>query len=362
MDIQNKKILFVCTTDNMITQFLTPHIDWLISQGCTVECACNETGAWFNELVERGYTMHKLPFQRSPFKLSNLKAYSQLKKLIKTNRYDIVHCHQPVGGVLGRLAGKKYGAKTVYVAHGFFFFSTASFKNKLLYKNIESWMARKTDALITMNEEDYQASLKMKAKKAHKVHGIGFNRTLGTTDIRAELGIADDKRIIVTVSELIPRKNYDKMLDAIRLIKSNAVYLICGTGKQTEQIKEYITKHNLESRVIMLGYRNDVYDIVNSCDLLFHFAHQEGLPIAVLEGMSCGKFVIGSKIRGNVDLLCAGQLLELDSKPADIASSIDSVLADLSFRKEIGWENMEKASRYSVSKVLDEFAEIYKEL
>jgi len=123
MDLKGKKVLVVTTTDNMIWQFLLPSIQMLKDEGATVECACNETGFWFEDIKERAKVdVHKIEFTRSPFSAKNIKGYKKLKALVKENSYDVIYCHQPIGGFMGRLIGKKFKLPVIYVAHGFHFF------------------------------------------------------------------------------------------------------------------------------------------------------------------------------------------------------------------------------------------------
>ena len=78
MELNGKKVLVVCTTDNMIWQFLLPSINMFKKMGAEVHCAVSETGFWFNEIPTKAdVVMHKMPFERSPFKPANIKAYKQ---------------------------------------------------------------------------------------------------------------------------------------------------------------------------------------------------------------------------------------------------------------------------------------------
>lgn len=363
MNLEGKKVLVVCTTDNMIWQFLTPHIDRLAQLGASVECACNETGFWYADLAARGYAMHKLGFERSPFKRANLTAYRGLKKLIKDGAFDIVYCHQPVGGMLGRLAGKKYNCKVVYVAHGFFFWRGCPIKNKLLYKTAERLLSKKTDALITMNEEDFDAAKKMKAKAAYKVHGAGSKGPREKdTDIRKEFGIAADAKVVLTVSELIPRKNYPLMLRA--MAKTDAVYVICGCGREEDNIKALAGELGITDHVIFAGYRRDVYNFMLAADVMLHFAKHEGLPVAVIEAMSCGLPVVASDIRGNRDLLSGGSgaLLPLLSSPETVAYALTVLLNDELRRRGMGEAGKAEAEKYRIGNVLPEYDKIFEEL
>lgn len=103
---------------------------------------------------------YSISIARSPFSLKNLRALKDLKKLLSENHYDILHCHTPMGGVIGRLAAKKlwkeHKIKVIYTAHGFHFYRGAPLLNWLLYYPMEKWLAACTDVIVTINEEDYE--------------------------------------------------------------------------------------------------------------------------------------------------------------------------------------------------------------
>ena len=174
--LTNKKIMMIASTDNMIWQFMIPHIKHLQELGNEVECVCSKTGFWFDELKEKyGFIVHEIDFGRNPLKLKNIKAYKNLKKLQKERNFDFVYCQQPVGALMGRLFAKKFKIPCMYTAHGFHFFKGCGLANKYVYKPVEHWLSKYTDVLVTINEEDYQSALKMKAKKVYKINGIGID-------------------------------------------------------------------------------------------------------------------------------------------------------------------------------------------
>ena len=203
----------ITTTDNMIWQFLIPHIKHLQEMGNEVHCVCAKTGFWFEELKNTyGFTMHEINFGRNPISLNNLKRYNDLVCLQKREKFDLVYCQQPVGGLMGRLVGKKFKIPVIYTAHGFHFFKGCPLKNKVVFKTAEKWLSKYTDILITMNEEDYQAARKMKAKKVFNINGIGFdvnkynNENFDKIEFRKSLNVEDGDQVILTVSEFIKRK------------------------------------------------------------------------------------------------------------------------------------------------------------
>lgn len=125
---------------------------------------------------------YDVDIQRSPFSLKNISALFQLKSIISSNHYDIIHCHTPMGAVLGRLAAmlahtRRKGTKIIYTVHGFHFFKGASLINWIIYCPIELILSCYTNAIVTINNEDYHFALKHKMAhgKIYRIDGVGCN-------------------------------------------------------------------------------------------------------------------------------------------------------------------------------------------
>lgn len=372
MELNGKKVLVVCTTDNMIWQFLIPSINMMSEMGAEVHCACNETGFWFEELqTKNGLNMHKMPFERSPFKPSNLKAYKALKALVKEQKYDLIYCHQPVGGVMGRLVAKKFNIPVIYVAHGFHFYKGCPKKN-LLFKWIETYCAKHTTALVTMNEEDYQASLKMKAKKKYKINGIGLDlskykkdKTFDRQKFRESLGLTQEDFVLLSVGELNENKNTLRLIDAVKGVDNeNVKYLICGQGPLAEEYTKKIAELGLENQVKMLGFRKDIPEILSSVDCFMMPSYREGLSKAMMEAMAYGLPVVASKIRGNVDLLGdnEGGILVAPNDTNGFSEAIGTILNNQEETKLMANYNSNKIKDYAIDVVLQQLQKVCSEV
>lgn len=368
----NKKIMMLATTDNMIWQFLLPHIKYLQEQGNIVECVCAKTGFWFDEIKQKfGLKAHDIQFKRNPFTVANIKAYNELVKLQKQENFDIIYCQQPVGGLMGRLLAKKFKLPVIYTAHGFHFFKGCPLANKIIYKPVEKWLSKYTDVLITINEEDYQNALKMKSKYVFKINGIGIDgNKLKTEDFnkdsfRKELGINLNDKVILTVSEINKNKNYITMLQSIKLLlekDKNIKFISCGTGVWKEKIYNYAKELGIENNVIFLGYRKDIGKIMQVSDLFLHASYREGLTLSVMEAMSFGLPCVVSNVRGNRDLIAndkGGYVVE----PTDAHSfskRILEILNDSDKYKAFSQFNIQESKKYIVENVKNQLEEIYK--
>lgn len=360
------KVLVLCTTDSMFTNFLIPHINNMQNKGYDVDCACSVTGDFFAILRDEfKFNMYEIGFERSPFSLKNISAFCKLNALVKKKKYDVIFCHEPVGGAMGRLVGHMNHCKVVYMAHGFHFYKGAPAKMKLFYL-VERFLARWTDVLITINREDYEASLKFKAKKKVLTNGIGVDTSKficepNKTYIRQMLRVSEDNCILLSVGELIVRKNHESIIRAIKKINNPHIhFVIAGDGELTEYLHKLVKSLNLEYQVHLLGYRRDISKLCNSADIYVMPSLQEGLSVALMEAMSCGKPVIVSKIRGNVDLIDEGKGGYLvEAKDIDgYAKAITDLVSNTLLQKSFGDYNREKVKQFDIKKVITQIDEI----
>lgn len=367
------RVLYV-TTIAATMGFFPEHIKMLQGAGHTVELACNLNCPLPEKVAALGCRVYPVSFSRSPFSRDNLTAYRELKKLLAGNHYDIVHTHTPNASALVRLVCRKLrrkGLRVFYTAHGFHFYTGAPLKNWLLYYPAERFLSRWTDVLITMNREDYRRAQTFRAQNVAFTHGVGVDVErfqLGWTEEqrrekRHALGIADDDFMILSVGELIRRKNHETAIRAVAALKNPAVkYLICGAGVLEEQLEALVEELGVSGQVKLLGTRRDIGELNQAADLFLLPSLQEGLPVALMEAMAAGKAVVCSRIRGNVDLIKDGEG-GLLCAPADVngfTQAIFKLQQDSARRESMGAENQEVVQNYNNQTVQKELKQIYR--
>ncbi len=371
-----KKVLYVTTVSETLNAFLIPHIEMLVNEGYNVDIACNITRPIEEKLSKLVGNIHIVPFQRNPFQRDNLRAYKELKSIIKNERYDIVHTHTPVASFITRLACKGLkDTKVFYTAHGFHFYKGAPFKNWILYYTLEEWYSKYTDVLITINEEDYNLAIskKFKAKKIYKVNGVGIDLKKFTpqTDekklqLRSEYGFKDDDFILIYVAEMNSNKRQSFLIKVVENLKDkipNLKLLLVGNGKLLEDYKYLAKEMNLENYVQFLGYRTDVPNLMLISDIAVSSSLREGLPVNVMEAMATGLPLIVTDCRGNRDLVkdgVNGFVVGKDDMET-FASAIKNLYESKDLRNRFGKNSLELVKEYSLDKVLDEIKKIYSE-
>ena len=373
-----KRALMYASVASMIQQFNMNNIRILIDLGYEVDVACNfETGSTISneKIKELKTTLDNLNvhyFQIDvPRQMTNIKdirnAYRQTIKLMNERKYDLIHCHSPIGGVICRIANKNStnykNTRMIYTAHGFHFFKGNNSLKNILFRTIEKYAAKYTDVLITINQEDYCAAKSFRLKEGGSIEyvpGIGIDidkisKIEGDKNkLCKELNIPDNSKLILSVGELNENKNHIIVIDALAKLQLNFHYLICGNGKLKDKLLEHAKSLGVADRVHLLGYRTDVLKIMKSCDVFAFPSKREGLSVALMEALACGLPCVASKIRGNSDLITdtCGILVKKEDEWAP------NILEAFKRIKEKAWK-IKDMTQYSVPSIDHNIREIY---
>ena len=365
-----KKVLFVATVKGHIKAFHIPYLKLFKENGYETYVATKE-----NKEVTIEYCDHfiSIPFERSPFHVNNIKSYRTLKKYLEKENFDIIHCHTPVAAAITRLAAKKsrkQGTKVFYTAHGFHFFNGAPIQNWIIYYPVEKWLARYTDVLITINQEDYQrAKNKFHAEKVEYIPGVGvdlkkfrpkddFNRT----GYRRKLGLKSEDIMLLSVGELNKNKNHQVVVRALAEINDSKLqYFIAGKGILKDDLEELSKKLNISSQIHLLGYRDDIPELLASADIFCFPSFREGLGLAAIEAMACGLPLITSNIHGINDYSKEG-ITGYKCSPDDVKEFSSSIRKMIEFpieMMEFGENNRVAAKKYDLKNSIKKMKKIY---
>ncbi|MDQ8735945.1 glycosyltransferase family 4 protein [Paenibacillus sp. LHD-38] len=368
------KILFCATVDYHFKAFHLPVLEWFKQQGWEVHIAAKGE-------LDLPFVDHKfnLSIERSPVHRNNLKAYRELKAIIQEQNYKIIHCHTPMGGVLARLAAqtaRKKGTKVIYTAHGFHFCKGSSLLNWMLYYPIEKSLSRKTDCLITINNEDYQlaVSKNFKAKQIAHIHGVGVNTTrykpLAKIDkwrLRQEFDFRTDDFLLFYAAEFNKNKNHQMLIRALASIKEqvpHARLLLAGKGPMLSACQGLAEQLGVGAMVHFLGYRSDIERLLPMCDVAVASSLREGLPVNIMEAMACGLPIVATQNRGHSELVVEGEngyVLAAHQVTA-FAGRLLELSRSNTLRLQMGEKSAEMVKKYSLAQVALELNDIYKPL
>ncbi|WP_353854522.1 glycosyltransferase family 4 protein [Bacillus sp. Bos-x628] len=366
-----KKVLFCATVEYHFKAFHLPYFQWFQQQGWEVHTAAN--GQLKLPFVDQS---HSIPIQRSPFHLHNRLAYVELKNLLETQHYDLIHCHTPMGSVISRLAAqhtRKRGTKLLYTAHGFHFWKGAPFLNWLLYYPIEKWLVKYTDGLITINQEDYERASRLSKERTavHYIPGMGvdMNRFIPVDDIekqhlRRKYGFSKQDFIVLCAGELNANKNQGMLIKASAQLYEqipNLKVVFAGEGTSRQTYEQLVHRLKIKQHVHFAGFCRKIEDWMNLCDVCVSTSHREGLGMNILEAMCVEKPVIATENRGHCELVKPGVNGFL-VKPHDVNGLADYI-HQLYHQKEhlrlMGQAGRSLASSFAHEQTVSEMARIY---
>ena len=365
-----KKLLYIThLSGKRLNRFWISSIKAAQELGYEFHLACNmeeaEHPIWDRECEEKQVKTHQIDFDRNPLSSQNVSAARQMAVLLKNEGFDIVHCNTPVGGLIGRIcAARVKGTIVIYQAHGFHFWKGAPLRNWLVYYPVERWLAHKTDVLITINKEDYNRAKSFKAKKVVYIPGVGIDtdmfcgRTYENKLLRKELGIPTDAMVLLSVGELIKRKNQRIVIEALPDL-NNIWYVICGKGPLLDEYREMSEELGISNRVVLAGYRTNVKDFYDMADMFVLPSFQEGLSVALMEAMASGLPCIVSDIRGNVDLIEDEEYRFFPNDSSGLLKTIGRVTTNREMQKKEGAKNKEKAMKYRIERIVEELKKVY---
>lgn len=360
---------------NLTKQFQAGHysmISPLMDLGYEVHWVSNFS-EYRGNLSEIGIKTHHIDFIRNPLNYKNIIAYRQLINLLKVENYDLIHCNSPIGGLLGRICGRKVGVKNIiYTAHGFHFYKGAPWLKNFIFKNIERFLSKFCNAIITITKEDYNSALEFNSKaKIFYIPGIGIDRNkimdiqVDRTEILKKIGIDNKSFVLISAGELNSNKNQEVIIKALSQIKDkNVHYLICGVGPKENELRNLVKDIKLENNVHFLGFRKDVLELMKASDIFVMPSYREGLSRSIMEALVIGLPVIASNIRGNTDLIKNGVngYLTDPNNFEEIKFNIEKLKQDNKIYKKISNNNRINSITYDIKNIKKCMKDIYSEV
>ncbi|MDE6127760.1 MAG: glycosyltransferase family 4 protein [Lachnospiraceae bacterium] len=377
-----KKILIITTAGGFLPQFEMNDVKILAEQGFEIHYASNFDNPVYEmdiDMLEKlGIRLHSISIPKSPVHIRRgIKAFREIASIIRQEGITVLHCHNPMGGVLGRLAALVCGTKgsyVIYTAHGFHFYKGAPFLNWLLFYPAEWLLAMVTDCLITINGEDALRAenfLHGRLRAAYRIPGVGVDTLKFAPDkevrrqMRHQLQIAKDTFCMLSVGEINRNKNHEVIIRALAKLKNPAVfYGICGRGYRQEYLEKLARRLGVEKQVKFYGFRRDIPQMLQAADCFVFPSKREGLGIAAVEAMAAGLPMITSDCRGTREYMKDGVTGYVcrSNKAAAYAKLIRRMKESHKLRREMSAACRSVAEDFDIKKTDKIMREIYRQL
>jgi len=375
------KVLQVTAVDSTVRWFLMPLIDRLGAEGYDVHVACSP-GKHLGWIRSQGVTVHAISIKRTLASTRHVVSLLSLWRLMRRERFDIVHVHTPVAAVLGRIAARWAGVpRVIYTAHGFYFHENMVPWMRRLVVAVERWLGRWcTDHLFTQSREDWETAIAERIAPQEKVTWIGngvdlerFTPREPDEDVRTRVGLTPEHRVIGFVGRMVREKGIYELLDAMEQVARRmpeARLLLVGARLNSDRdrrtsrtLEEEVVRRGLEETVLEAGFQPDVVPFFSLMDLYVLPSYREGMPRTVIEAMASGKPVIVTDIRGCREEVLdgvTGYLVPVRDGGA-LASAIEMLLSEPERMRRMGAAGRRRAEElFAESDVLDRQMGVYR--
>ena len=358
------KIIEITNVDFSLRHFLLPLMRAMRSRGHDVVGACAE-GPLLTEVRDEGFRVIPIPFVRRMSPLAHLQAFRSLVAVLRVEKPDLVHAHMPISGFLARLAAYIAGVpKVAYTCHGFLFNHASSSLPRRGLSFVMEWIAaRVTDVFLTVSEAEARDARRLRIASHAEAVRNGRDPAIFRPDpaararIRGELGVPDDRVVVIAVSRLVWHKGYPELAAAMRAVPEADLWVV-GDRLESDRgadMAAVLRSAGLGYRLRMLGYRSDIPALLAAADIFTLPSRFEGLPMSVIEAMLTGLPVVATNVRGPAEQVVDG--VTGLSVPAGDAAALGAALGrlvrDPDLRARMGQAGRQRAlDCYDEAKVL----------
>ena len=358
------RVLQVCTVDVTAKVLLGAQIEALRRDGYDVEVACAD-GPFVAELEADGFTVHTIALEKRVISASHLRALVDLYRLMRRERYDVVHVHNVITGVLGRVAARLAGTPAViYTLHGFYFHDRMRPVARALNVMLERACGPLCDLVLSQSEEDVQSAIALGIVPAARIKWLGNGVMTERFEpsapravraaVRRSLGIPEDAPVVGIVGRIVREKGYRELFDAAGVVARqvpNTVVLVVGDtlesdkGKFGTELRALVADGGPRSRFVFTGFRRDTERLYQAMDVFVLPSHREGMPRSVIEAMASGLPVVATNIRGCREEVVDGEtgLLVPVKAPAALADALVQLLTDPARARAMGRAGQRRA-------------------
>ena len=264
-------------------------------------------------------------------------AMLELRRLIETQKPDIVHLNSTKAGILGSFACVGLKTKVVFTAHGFVFNEPLGFALKNFYLSLEKIASGYRDKIITVSWADEASALANNIISKDKIitihNGIDQVEFLDKQQAREALRLSTHKIVFGSTSNFYKTKGLDILLKAVALmsadIKSKIQVVLIGDGPETKNLELEIKNLQLENTVKLSGKIGNVAQYLKAFDCFVLPSRKEGLPFGLLEAMQAGVPIVASKTGGVSEALGDSGFLVKPGDAGELSQVLTKIILDL---------------------------------
>ncbi|MBX2857599.1 MAG: glycosyltransferase family 4 protein [Cellvibrionaceae bacterium] len=330
----------------------------------SVLCVDGEVGPWGKDLQAKGIKHFCL--QRQPG--FDLELVKQVRKIIRENQFDIIHCHQYTPFTYGWFGRLMASPKIVFTEHGRFYPDFSSWKRKIINPVLQS----ATSAITAISAATKQALVDYENFSAKRIeviyNGIADASSTMSQHMRTDLQLERNQLVFGTISRLDPIKNHKMMLNAFAEVLQSygdCRMLIVGDGPIRAELESQAAQLGIAEHTIFTGFQPQPKHYLAIMDVFLLPSFSEGTSMTLLEAMSFSKPSIATAVGGTPEILTHGEsglLIDNDDQPGLVQSMLE-LAGDPKRCNALGaGARQAYETRFTIANMVDEFQQLYQEL
>jgi glycosyltransferase involved in cell wall biosynthesis len=330
--------------------------------------------------AREGLDVVRLPgLSRELSPIRDVIATIRLARLIRRVRPDIVHTHTAKAGAVGRIAAVLAGPRRPVVVHTFHghvlrgYFGAAG---SLVFRAIETALARVTDSLVAVSPEVRDELVAMKVAPSSRFTVIRLGIELEPRvrceedpgEIRRRFGIGPDRFVVGWFGRMTAVKRTEDLLDTLASLRErgvDALLLLVGDGVDRDRLERLAHGRGLATACLFVGYQEDVAPWYAVCDAVVLTSANEGTPVTIIEALAASRPVVATNVGGIRDVVedgVSGLLVRRGDTHA-LAERLEALARDTERRRRMGERGRERVlERYAVARLVDDVDDLYRGL
>jgi glycosyltransferase involved in cell wall biosynthesis len=355
------RVAHLTTVDSSLLFLLLPQLRSVLDQGGQA-MGISAGGPWVPELEANGVIHRALPSSTRGWSIrSDLQAARDLWRILREERVDVLHTHNPKPGLYGRVVGRLAGVPVVvHTTHGLYAAPDDHWARRGLVYAAEAIASRFSDAELVQNPEDLALMTRLRlvprCRAALLGNGVNLERfrpdgvdPAAARAVRAEAGFGSDRILVGTVGRLVTEKGYLELFTAMEMVGDPYSLLVVGPEDpdKPDSLPPHVLDEARARGVVFFGMRRDVEAIYAALDIFVLASHREGLPRAAMEAAAMGVPIVATDIRGCRQVVEDGAngLLVPRADAGALAAAIARLGRDEHLRARMGRAGVEKARR-----------------
>jgi len=276
-----------------------------------------------------------------------------IRKFVAEKNIDLLHCHgykEDIYAILARVRVPKIATNHLWKT------------NTLLlhaYRMIDALVLRQFNCVAGVSGEIVKQMKRLGIKNPVKIqNGIDINRFNVDPPVEGlaeTLGVSSHVPVFAMISSLTSEKNHALVLDVLAALKNkNVQLLIVGEGPLLGELKKRVARLCLTEKVIFAGRRSNIREILSIVDVFMLPSLKEGLPMALLEAMACGKAVISSRV-GEIENVIEHGFNGVIVEPGDaftLTQAMEKFMKQRDLIKKFGYEARKTVEKYFSSQTM----------